>query len=476
MVGGPPAAEPAPKQQGPVVGDDVKTAVRTQEDAADKAMAAAGDAEKQQVDKAEQELIASLKFALGQQAAMPGMPPPDTASSVVTDLRKANIKLRIEPITDQNGKPVADNLLQVKDSYTDRVMALSRKLSEGKATAAEKKEVQSGAKYAARLNDIKMQLGNVSRATMSANSLAQTGAMTTLMRIAGMMKTRKQMEMPVNDADYTKIAGWMARQRRTEAVAGTSLAVLATYQGVLNEGGNPQALDELAKSALQAFPMDIKVSDQEAKDYVKNLNGNIAAVKTQYEAMMRKTWGDATYESRYKSGIDAMFAQADPSTVKTATQIANETQVKYQADLQKCGRGEAIDPGSMVSGPHCKQAREAVLAGKPIPQTLAGDSVASDSGNAGGGIAGAVGNLIGGAMSSIPALNVISASLEGLQAIAKGDPRGALKAAIGLVPGGSLLKQGLQTADKVLAIKDKVDTAIQTKGASLVPPPKPHKG
>lgn len=457
--------EPAAPAQ-PVIGEDSKAAVRKQEAAAEQQEQAMGDPEKQQVDQLEKQLVDGLKFSLGQKEAMPGMPPPESASTTVTDLRKAKIKLRLEPVTDQNGKPVADSFLQVKNSYADRVMELSRKMSDGKATAAEKKEIQAGAKYAGRLNDLSMQLGNLSRAAVTANSLVQSGALTTLLRVSNMLKTRKQMEMDVTAEDYAKVKTWIARQRRVETIGGLALATVATYQGVLNEEGNPAALDELANASLKAFPVSAQVTDDEAKAYVKNLTGNIAQVKAQYEAMMRKTWGDTVYEQRYKSGIDAMFAQADPSTVKSASQIAADAQAGYDADLQKCARGEAISAGSLVGPARCKQAREATLAGKPIPKSLQEDN----AGQGGGGLGGALGSFVGGAMASFPMLNVINASLEGIAALQKGDVRGALKAAAGILPGpaGTVLKQGLQTVDKVLAVKDKVDTAVKTKGASLV--------
>lgn len=455
--------------QGPIITDDQKAAVRTQEDAGDKAMAAMGDPEKQQTDKAEQDVVSALKFSLGQQPAMPNMPPPESASATVTALRKANIKLRIEPVTDQNGKAVADNFLQVKDSYTDRVMQLSRKMADGSATPAERKEVTTNAKYAMRLNDLKMQLGNISRAAMMANSNARTSALTTMLRIAGMVKTRKQYEMEMNDADYAKVKGWLTRQHRIEAIAATSLAVLAVYQAVLNDGGNPQAIDELATNALKGFPLDIQATDDEAKAYVTGLDGNIQAVKQEYEATMRKRFGDAVYEAQYKAGTDAMFRQADPSSTKTISQIVGDTNAKYKEDLAKCGRGEPISPGSMVGPARCKEAREAVQNGQPIPDTLGGGS--SDDSSSGGGLLGA--------LKGFPGFGIISATIDGVQAIAKGDARGALRAAASIVPalpGGNYLKMGLDAADKVLAIKDKVDqtkqkidNAVQTNGASLVP-------
>ena len=160
----------ATTSSGVVVTDEQKDVVRKQEAAADRMEQETGNLEVEQIDRMEKDLVKALKFALGQQPAAPGMPPPETSSSVVKALRKANIKLRIEAVTDQDGRAVNDNFLQVKDSFTDRVQQLSRKMAEQTATAAEKREIMDGAKHVMKLNDLKSQLSQVSLVTMTSNS------------------------------------------------------------------------------------------------------------------------------------------------------------------------------------------------------------------------------------------------------------------------------------------------------------------
>ena len=36
--------------------------------------------------------------------------------------------MRIEPVTNVDGKPIADNFVQLKDSFSERVMSLQSKL------------------------------------------------------------------------------------------------------------------------------------------------------------------------------------------------------------------------------------------------------------------------------------------------------------------------------------------------------------
>ncbi len=420
------------------VTDDVKQAVRKQEAAADQMEAQMGNIENEQVERAEKDLVKALQQALGKQAAAPGMPPPESASVAFKAIRDGKIKVRLEAVVDQDGHPLNDNFLQLKDSYTDRVQQLQRKMVEKTATPAEMKEIQSGAKYAMKLSDLRQQVMTLSMVTMTSNSQLQNTSMTTMLRIAQMVKTRKQMEMEMNDADWGRIKKWLERQHRIETIAAASMGALTIYQAILNNNGDPKALDGYAEKAVTAFPVQASVTDDEAKNYVKNLKGNIAAVKTEYESMLRKVHGDAKYEAQYKAGIDAMFRQAGEQP-KTPAQVMSETNAKYQQDLEKCGHGEPISPGSMVSGPKCKEARQAALEGHPL--TASGAPAAEESSSGGG-----LGALLG----AIPGLNIVKASLDGIQALAKGDVKGAFGAAVSLVPGGGPIKDALNNASSML--------------------------
>ncbi|MEZ4221673.1 MAG: hypothetical protein R3B13_12150 [Polyangiaceae bacterium] len=422
-------------QTGPLVSDEQKNAVRDAEARADE-MEAKNDVLGQQVGEHEQKLVKALNQALGKEASSPGMPMPTPSATAIKDLRGAKIKLSLVPVEDQNGKAVADNFLQLKDSFTDKMKA---RPAGKKMTPAELKEVQAATPHVQKLNDLRMQLMNLSMVTMQANSMLQTNALTTLMRVSGMVRTRKQQEMEFTEADYKRVQRWLNLQRRVENVAGLSFGLLASYQAVLNAEGEPAVLDALASKALENFPKEPDVTLDEAKAYVKNMKGTVGQVKSQYEAMMRKIHGDARYEAQYKSGIDAVFSQAaGAESQKSVTQMANESNQKYEADRAKCYRGESIDPGSLVSPPTCKQLKELGESGKPLPAAgaAAEEAMAEAEDSAF--------DLFG----SLPGFNLVKASVEGLSALARGDTEGALKAAVGLIPGGSALRGAIDQVSK----------------------------
>ncbi len=443
-----------------------KAAVRRQEAVADAQEGQTFNVEDEQFDRFEKDLRKALAVALGQESQVPGQPPPESASTVLTALRKTPLQLRIEPVLDQDGNPVNEQFLQLKDSYTTRVTQLSRKLAEGKASRAEMKEVQQGAKYAMKLGDLRQNVLNVSMVTMQSNSAMQTSSMTTLLRVAAMIGTRRQLEMEMNAQDYARVAKWLARERRIETIAALSMGTLAAYQAVINDGGNPRALDALAESTAKAFPVRPTVSEQEARDYVANMKGTAAEVKSRYEAMMRKLHGDAKYEARYKAGVDAMFSQVDRmQNQKSVGQMVSETNAKYVADVEKCKRGERPDYGSLLSPPQCDAVRKATITGDTsdlLPGTKKAFDATGGSPKAragGGGVGGLLGGLIGksplgdtsdAALAAVPGLGSVASSVEGLRALAKGDPKSALNAAIGMVPGGSLVKEGLGAVAKLL--------------------------
>jgi hypothetical protein len=401
-------------------------------------MEAKNDVLGQQVADYEQKLVKALNQSLGKEPISPGGPAPTPSAEAIAGLRGAKIKLSLVPVEDQNGKQVADNFLQLKDSFSDKMKA---RPAGKQMSPAELKEFQAASPHIQKLNDLRMQVMNLSMVTMQANNMLQTNAVTTLMRVSGMVTTRKQQEMQFNEADYKRVQRWLNLQRRVENVAALSLGLLATYQAVLNDEGNPEVLGVLATKSLEAFPKEPDVSLDESKKYVANLKGNVGQVKAQYESMMRKIHGDARYEAQYKSGVDAMFRQAEQAeSQKSVTQMANESSQKYEADRAKCYRGESIDPGSLVSPVTCKQLKELGASGKPMPAAgAATEEAVAEAEDAGF-------DLFG----SLPGFNLVKASVEGIAALAQGDTEGALKAAIGLVPGGGALKSTFEQVSKSL--------------------------
>ncbi len=434
--------------------------------------------EDQEIAKQEKDVQHALAFALGREAQMQGAPPPESSSQALTELRAAHFKLRIEPVTNSSGAAIGGgHCVQLKDSFTDRVQALQAKLASGTASPAERAEIAKGATQVMKLNNLKMQVGAVSRATMMTNVHVQYGGIATMLKIAGMVAVRKQQEMDWTVEDYARVKKILTRQKHWEALAAGTMGMLAAYEAVVaTNNGDPKALDTIADATIKAFPLDPQVSDDDAKNYVSHLTDNVASQKAKYEAMMRSALGDAVYEAQYMANIDRMFAQAaGAAKTKSVSQVASDANAKYQADLAKCAAGEQPDPGSLVGPGKCKEARQQALAG-------GGAGGGSDDGSGGGatggpgmpagaqnavhkvqkgiGLAQAVANgdaagAIQNAADMFPGDGPIQSSLQGVAALTKGDFKGALKSAVGLaslIPGGSVIKEALGAAGKLLSI------------------------
>jgi hypothetical protein len=440
MLGASFPSNQAPASQPPVT-EDQKELIRKQAEQADQAESV----EDEEIDKKEAELKKSLQVALGLESTIPGVPAGESSSKVIAKLRKAKIKLTVEAVKDRSGNAVASDLFEVKDSYTERVQALSRKIAEGTATAAEKREVQEGAKHLMKLNDLRTQLRNVSMAAMMTNTMVQTSSLTTLRRVAGLIGTRKMMEMETSEEDQARLRRWLARQQRVEAIAATAMGVLATYQAVLNDGGNPEAIDILCKNALESLPIRPEVSQEEADNYVKNLSVHAGKIKAVYEQMLRKSYGDARYEQQFKTSLDVVFNQIEGAlTQESLSGMMANLQNRYEEDAAKCYEGKGLPPGSPLSPIFCEKARTAAKAGRSLDSLLHSERKQQDEALGGG--------LFGSLTDMIPAMGVVKASLDGLNALLEGRPEDALVAAAGMIPGvGGSLKKGLELASKALA-------------------------
>jgi hypothetical protein len=309
---------------------------------------------------------------------------------------------------------------------------------------------------------------------MMTNNHVQSSSLTQMLRVSSMVRSRKQMEMEMNADDYALVRRGLERQKRAEAIAATTMAMMGTYQAVINDNGDPKALDIIADATAKAFPVKVTVTDEEAKQYVGALGANVQKVKARYEAGLRKVHGDARYERQYKAGVDAMFSQAENAgNAKTANQIINETQARYREDVIKCKRGEEPGPGSMVGS--CKAIFHAAQTGDTSDLPPGAKKVFDETGGATGGgggsapssaklIGGKEGTALAGAQAAakgdvdgaldaagklFPGDSTIGASLQGIAALKKGDARGAINAALSFVPVPGL-KDAFGLASKLL--------------------------
>lgn len=446
-----------------VVPKESQDAIRKQEQ---QAYEQADEAADKELDKKEKSALKALKIALGKETYSQGMAPPESSANVLKALKAAKVDVRLEPVTNEDGKAVADNYFQLKDSGTERMQQLSRKLAEQTASKAEMREVQKISKHVMKINDLRMQVMNVSLAAMESNQGVVFGSLEQMLRVSNLVRTHKMMSMDWKPEDYALVKKGLARQKRAEAIAATTMAMLAAYQAVINDKGDPKALDVIAEGALKAFPIQVDVSDADAKAYVDALGENVKKTKARYEAMMRKQMGDKDYEKQYKQSLDTMFAQAESAqSQKSIGEMAADNGNKYKEDVAKCMKGEDPGPGSMAGGPTCKKLFQAAKTGDTSELPPGAKQAFLANGGGGGGAApkgksgaidaataaanGDAGGALDAAGKMFPADSTIGASLQGIAALKKGDPRGAINAALGFVPVPGL-KDAFGFASKLL--------------------------
>lgn len=340
-----------------------KDTVRKQEAQSD---ATIDPVEDQEVAKEEKDVLHALAVSLGTEPQSPGMPPYESASQSLAELRAARFKLRIEPVLNSNGAAIGGgSFVQLKDSFSERVQALQGKLASGTASPAERAEVMKGSKQIMKLTGLRQQVTTLSMATLATNTHVQNGGLTMMLKIAGMVSIRKKMNMDFSDDDYARVKHIITRQKHWEALAASTMGMMAAYEAIIGTTtADPKALDTIANATIKAFPLDPQVSDDDVKNYVSHLSDNVAAQKSKYETMVRQAVGDAAYDAQYKAGIDRMFAQAaGASSTTSVTQDVANTNSKYQADLAKCARGEPLNPGSLVGPAKCQAARAQAQSG-----------------------------------------------------------------------------------------------------------------
>jgi hypothetical protein len=437
-----PAQQPPPQEPaGSPIPEESKQMVRQ----GDEAMLAAQKQMDEEIDKNQAEIEKAMKAALGQEAPYAGGNPPAPAAQAIAEIRGAGITLTIAPVLDAQGKPVANQFMQLEDSFSKRVQEIGPKMASKKATKAEIKFMQDGVQHVPKINDLKAQFRLATMPAMNSGWMVTTGAMTTMATVASMIRSRRQMEMEWTAEDHEMVRQVLERQRRRELVAGLSVALMAAYQAVVDKGADPSLIADVSNAGLGAMPLKGEASAEDARKYVATFDQNVDASQKLYEDQMRKTFGDAEYEAKYKAQLDSMFAQAKSATkALSATELMAQTSQKYQADLEKCARGEELPPGTLVGPDACKRAKaSAGPDGKLSPDAmkkLLGGAASDVQEEAKGGLFGL--------LDAIPGVAQVKLALESVVALTEGDASKALALAADLIPIPGV-RGVLQTASKV---------------------------
>lgn len=444
LFGGSKQPEPEPQPE-PLISQESKDTARQ----GDQAMLAAQKQMDEQIDKQEADLKKALLVALGKEAAFQGGQPPYPVSASVKELREAKIELSLAPVLDAQGNPVADQFVQLQDSYTTKVTALSRKMAESKASKKEVKFIQNGAKHMVKINDLKAQVRAAVQPAMMSGWMVTTGSMTTMATVSHMIKTRRQMEMKWTEEDYELVRGLMVQQSRREAIAAVTIGLMASYQAVVDGGADGKIVDDVAAGSLEALPLEGTASLEDAKALVDGFDEHIEVARAQYEAQMRKAYGDEAYEAKYKANVETTFnSLASASSAKSATERQADTMKEYEADLAKCARGEKPGSASMVGPGKCKEAKAAADG----QGALSADVMARLLGKTGDADPKSLARQgIKKALSIIPGGKQIQRALEGVRALRDGDASKALQLAADLVPLPGPAKMALNSAATIAA-------------------------
>lgn len=345
-------------------------------------------------DSMEQNARNAIALTLGQRAAAS-----ESASSSIKALHASGIRLRVDA-TREPFQLVAE---------TEDSPRPARK-------RPAKKETEKGAEAPPpSAEGLGQQLAAVSRSAKWWNDHVQLDGLQYIGPVASMVLSRKKMGFDFEDGDYEVVRSYLEMARADEAIAASMLALLATYQAAI-DGADAKAIDTVAESTSQAFPIRAAVTLDDAKAYVAELRGPIAKLKARYEAALRKSVGNEPYEKAFKARVDAAFpAFVDVVPVRpVGSELAGKltkVDTRVLEDAQRC-----------KSGARCEDPRR--------PSKL-GDSAHAASASKDTG-------LPGGA--------AITASIDGMRAIKSGDAKGAFAGAIALQPVPALKRVFAETS------------------------------
>ena len=387
------------------------------------------------LDQREKNTTRALKVTLGKEGAVVGEAATESASAAARALRAANVKVRVEPVTDMSGAAMGQNLVILKDDFTDH-------LQHGGLTDADKRAIQkSMGRLPMRLQGLRNQIGLASAVTFETNTSVQSLVLSSQGRVAAV--TGGRAGPALSDSERAWIKRVIARVRRAEAAAATSLGLLATYEAVLNDGGDPKALDGFAEKTLASFPLAPAITDDDVNAYVAALPQNPAEMRARYDAAMRSLAGPQgnQLQDNVQAQMNAAMAQAQ-ARAAAASPYATQPPPGAAPPSAYPPPGAATPPGSYP--PPAANAPPYPNAPGFVGQARAGLDAATQARN---------GNLTGAldsAATMFPPDGTVGSSLRGLSAITRGDPKGAIYAALNLVPGGGLVKDALSFASGLL--------------------------
>jgi hypothetical protein len=204
-----------------------------------------------------------------------------------------------------------------------------------------------------------------------------------------------------------------ARERaRGDMAVGT--AAIAALEAVL-AGGDPKALDAAATElASRLGKGGEEPTDDAALTYVHERPASVAEDRAHMEAALKAAWGDQAYAMYFKPRVDVVYMEMPGANAAAMP-------------------APAAGPAAPMAVPAAPAAPSGVIA--PGDDSSRASSAALDAMDV------AAAQLQPG---------TIRSSLQGMSALGRGDVKGAFNAALDLVPGGSVARDGIAITMKLL--------------------------
>lgn len=228
--------------------------------------------------------------------------------------------------------------------------------------------------------------------------------------VLGIVAFRSQFG-ELEDVDYERIRAEIDVVRAMDELAALALAHVAAYQSAVatRDVRVLEAFPPKARKALAARPPPATRKDAEA--YAETAAGSLRTVKAEYVKYYRATMGDEAF-AKVERSVNQMFdpyiAMAERDAKGTDVRLMGESHPGHDAPPPAAGAGAGSGPKPDVGA--------------------------------------ALATYLDATSTAFPVIGVVLRGLEGARALAKGDSKAAIDAAVSMIPASGLAKDALTTA------------------------------
>lgn len=214
----------------------------------------------------------------------------------------------------------------------------------------------------------------------------------------------------LEDVDYERIRAEIDVVRAMDELAALALAHVAAYQSAVATR-DVRVLESFPPKARKALAAKLPpATRKDAEAYVETAAGSLRTVKAEYVKYYRATMGDEAF-AKVERAVNQMF---DP----------------YIAMAERDAKGTDV---RLMGEPH---------PGHDAPPPAGAGSGSGPKPDVGAALA----TYLDATSAAFPVIGVVLRGLEGARALAKGDSKAAIDAAVSMIPASGLAKDALTTA------------------------------